>query len=306
MAKLRKNHNKTSGVQSSGMISKVGIFSLILGALYFAFQKFSGGGNEPADVVIEDTSDIEYTDENEIFYLPTSTTGQIVKHQYYAISYNEEYEQPEWVAYELTKDRLYTKGVGRTNDFRPDIAVKTGSASLSDYRGSGYDRGHLVPAGDMGFDYDAMSETFFMSNMSPQKRNFNGGIWRELEELTRSWAKKFRHLYVVTGPILTEKMIGYIGENEVGVPSYYYKVVLDLSEPEMKGIAYIMPNEVSDRPIHEYATSIDKVEEITGINFFSNLMEARLEEEIEKEYNTDLWFTDKKKYDKRVNSWNRR
>jgi endonuclease G len=306
MAKLRTNHNKRTGLNGTGMISKVGIFSLILGALYFAFQKFSGGGTEPADVAIEDVDTIDYPDAEEIFYLPTSTTGQIVRHKYYTMSYNEEYEQPEWVAYELLKDRLYKKSVGRTDDFRPDRAVKTGSATLSDYRRSGYDRGHLVPAGDMGFDYTAMSETFLMSNMSPQKRNFNGGIWRELEELTRSWAKKFRHLYIVTGPVLTEKMMGYIGNNEVGVPSYYYKVVLDLSEPEMKGIGYIMPNEVSDKPIHEYATSIDRVEEITGINFFPNLMEARLEEEIEKEYNTDLWFTDKKKYEKRVNQWNRR
>lgn len=306
MAKLRRNHDKKSGAESSGMIAKVGIFSMILGALYFAFQKFAGEPTEPADIVTEDIPNVEQADDSEIFYLPTSTTGNIIKHQYYALSYSEEYEQPEWVAYELTKDRLYTKGVGRTNDFRPDSKIGSGSATPADYRGSGYDRGHLVPAGDMGFDYDAMSETFFMSNMSPQKRNFNGGIWRELEELTRSWTKKFRHLYVVTGPILSQEMLGYIGDNEVGVPSYYYKVVLDLSEPELKGIGYIMPNEVSDRPIHEYATSIDKVEEITGINFFPNLMEPRLEEAIEKEFNTDLWFTDQKKYEKRVNHWNRR
>jgi len=306
MAKLRRNYNKNSGVQSSGMITKVGVFSLILGALYFAFQKFTGGEPQPADVVIEDIPDIEATDESDIYYLPTTSMGEVVKHKYYAMSYVEKYEQPEWVSYELTKDRLYTKSVGRTNDFRPDSKVRTGSASLADYRGSGYDRGHLVPAGDMGFDFTAMSETFYMSNMSPQKRNFNGGIWRELEELTRSWTKKFKHLYVVTGPVLTEEMIGYIGNNQVAVPSYYYKVVLDLSEPELKGIGYIMPNEVSDRPIHEYATSIDKVEQITGINFFANLMEARLEEEIEKEFNTDLWFTDKKKYEKRVRQWNRR
>lgn len=306
MAKFRRNHDKKSGVESSGMITKVGIFSMILGALYFAFQKFAGGSSEPADIVIEDIPNVEQANDTDIFYLPTSTTGDIIKHKYYALSYNEEFEQPEWVAYELTKDRLYTKRVGRTDDFRPDSKVRSGSATPADYRRSGYDRGHLVPAGDMGFDYDAMSETFFMSNMSPQKRNFNGGIWRELEELTRSWTKKFKHLYVVTGPILTQDMMGYIGDNEVGVPTYYYKVVLDLSEPELKGIGYIMPNEVSDRPIHEYATSIDRVEEITGINFFPNLMEARLEKEIEKEFNTDLWFTDQKKYEKRVNNWNKR
>ena len=306
MAKLRRNHDKKSGVESSGMVAKVGIFSLILGVLYFAFQKITGNAERPTEIVIDGIPPIKTTEEEEIFYLPTAVMGDIVQHQYYTLSYVEKYEQPEWVAYELMKERLYTKSVGRSNDFRPDGLVKTGSATPEDYRGSGYDRGHLVPAGDMGFDYDAMSETFFMSNMSPQLRNFNGGIWRELEELTRDWAKKFRHLYVVTGPVLTEKMMEYIGDNRVGVPSYYYKVVLDLSEPEFKGIGYILPNEVSYKPIHEYATSIDRVEEITGINFFPNLMEARLEEAIEKEFDTSLWFVDERKYQARINEWNKR
>ncbi len=79
--------------------------------------------------------------------------------------------------------------VDRQGDFRPDDKVKTGSATPADYRSSGYDRGHLVPAADMAFSAEAMSATFVMSNISPQARNFNNGVWRELEELTRSWAK---------------------------------------------------------------------------------------------------------------------
>ena len=304
MAKLRTNHNKAAA--SSGMITKVGVFSLILGALYFAFSKFTGSGSKPADVVVEDVPNIEDAANDEIYYLPSSTTGQIVKHQYYALSYAEQYEQAEWVAYELTRDRVNTNWVKRTNDFRPDYKVETGSAIPEDYKRSGYDRGHLVPAGDMAFDETAMSESFYMSNMSPQMRKFNGGIWRELEELTRDWAKKFRHLYVVAGPVLPSGVKGYIGENQVAVPEYYYKVVLDLSDPELKGIGYVIPNELSEEPIHEYAASIDMVEDITGINFFENLMEPELEEAIESEFNPDLWFTSKKKYQMRVEKWNKR
>ncbi len=119
------------------------------------------------------------------YYAPTSTTGIAVVHRYFALSYNEDQEVAEWVCYELERDRLRKKRVRRTDDYRPDPAVPTGSASPEDYRGTGWDRGHLVPAADMAFNRTAMSETFLMSNIAPQARHFNGGIWRELEEHVR-------------------------------------------------------------------------------------------------------------------------
>ena len=104
---------------------------------------------------------------------------QIVNHLGYSLSYNEKNEQASWVAYELTADQVRGT-VKRKDSFRSDPLIKTGSASLSDYKGSGYDRGHLAPAADMKWSTTAMSESFFMSNMSPQLPGFNRGIWKKL------------------------------------------------------------------------------------------------------------------------------
>jgi endonuclease G len=119
--------------------------------------------------------------------LPSSTTHQIVRHTYYTLSYSEKNEQAEWVYYELTADMVRGKQK-RTDDYRPDDKVRTISAQLEDYRGSGYDRGHLCPAGDMKQNLQAMTESFYLSNMSPQDKYFNAGIWNDLENKVRGWA----------------------------------------------------------------------------------------------------------------------
>ncbi|PHN08411.1 DNA/RNA non-specific endonuclease [Flavilitoribacter nigricans] len=295
MAKLRTNHARQAK-GSSGMIVKVGLFGAIIGGLYFVFNYFTG-----ADLTPPDTGETYHA---ESYYLPSST-GQVIEYRDYVISYNEDHEQAEWVAYILTRENLEKPWNKRSDNFMPDSRVKTGSATPNDYRGSGYDRGHLVPAADMAYDAAAMEETFLMSNISPQSRNFNKGIWRELEELTRDWAKKFDELYVVTGPVLSQEPKGYIGENEVSVPTAYFKVLLDLAEPEQKGIGFIIPNQVSFEPLYDFVASIDQVEELTGIDFYPDLMPKELEQQLEGNYNLDLWQFSKQKYDKRIEQWNK-
>lgn len=157
--------------------------------------------------------------------------------------------------------------------------VRTGSAELSDYRGSGYDRGHLAPAADMKWSPTAMSESFYMSNMSPQRPRFNRGMWKRLEEKVRTWATESEEIYVVTGPVLSDNL-PTIGANQVAVPEYYYKVILDFKEPELKGIGFILANQSSTQPLATYAVTIDSVEVVTGIDFFPAI-EDSLEERIE-------------------------
>ena len=203
-------------------------------------------------------------------YLPTSTTDVVVQHSYYTLSYSEKHEQAEWIAYELTKEN--TGGTKRrSNDFRPDPMITSGSSELADYKGSGYDRGHLAPAGDMKFDAKAMSESFYMSNMSPQKPGFNRGIWKNLEEQVREWAVLNEHLYIITGAILTEEPLATIGDNAVSVPASYYKVILDYRAPEVKAIAFVLANERGEEQLGNYVVTIDYVEKITGIDFFPEL-----------------------------------
>ena len=219
--------------------------------------------------------------------LPTITKSDvIVKHLGYTLSYNEKHEQANWVAYELTAAETH-KTVNRTNDFRPDMDVKTGSATNEDYQGSGYDRGHLAPAADMSWSAQAMEESFFYSNMSPQVPGFNRGIWKKLEEQVRQWAIENKDIYVVTGPIL-ENNLPSIGSEKVSVPRYYFKVILDYTEPELKGIGFILPNASSSLPLTSFAVSIDSVERKTGIDFFPALADEQ-ERTIEKNICINCW-----------------
>lgn len=306
MAKLRTNHSKgESG--GSGNIVKVGIFSAVIGGLFLLFNQFTGGGSDtPVDDNSNNTNqqtEREYTPSES--YLPTSTTNDVIHHKYYSISYSEQDEQAEWVAYTLTKENLNKPWVKRKDTFLPDSKVKSKSSTPNDYRGSGYDRGHLVPAADMAFSEEAMQETFFMSNISPQSHNFNGGIWRELEELTRNWAKKMGKLYVVTGPVLTYEPKGYIGDNKVAIPAAFFKVLLDLSAPGSKGIGFVIPNEVSFDPLYKFAVSIDRVEEISGLDFFPDLLENEEEAQLEGDFNIDIWPFSKQKFEERIEKWNK-
>jgi endonuclease G len=220
-------------------------------------------------------------------YLPTSTTGQMVKHAYYTLSYAEEYEQAEWVAYELTKEMLKWQ-VKREDCFKEDTNIKTGSAELSDYRGSGFDRGHLVPAADMRFNLRAMQESFFLSNISPQKAGFNRDIWKKLEQLVRRWTRKNKRLYIVTGSIC-KPGFKTIGANEVAVPAAFYKIILDYKKPDIKAIAFLIPHKKTKKALKTFVVTIDEIEERTKIDFFAALPDA-LEERLESGQTNKKWW----------------
>ena len=216
----------------------------------------------------------------------TNAKDKVINHAGYSLLYNESHEQASWVAYELTKDET-NKMYDRTNKFIVDRSVKTGSATDKDYESSGYDRGHLAPASDMGWSEITMAESFYYSNMSPQDPSFNRGIWKKLEELVRTWAIENNSLYIATGPILSNNL-QTIGPNKVSVPNYYYKVILDYSEPSIKGIGFILPNISSKEELQNFAVSIDSVESLTGIDFFP-LLEDGQETLIEKSLCVSCW-----------------
>ncbi len=209
-----------------------------------------------------------------------------VSHTGFSYSYNEAHEQANWVAYELTAEELIGEAE-RSDNFKEDPTVTTGSASIADYRKSGYDRGHLAPAADMRWSETAMDESFYFSNMSPQVPSFNRGIWKKLEEQVREWAEENGAVYVITGGIL-EEWLPKIGENGVSVPNYYYKVVLDYREPDLKAIAFLMKNEGSKEPLSSFVVPINRIEELTGINFFHKLPDA-IEEQLESTSDFSKW-----------------
>lgn len=219
-------------------------------------------------------------------FLPSSTTGQIIYHKYYTLSYSEAHEQAEWVAYNLDAAHIASTNFKRPY-FEKDPKVKTQSAHYKNYSNSGYDKGHLCPAADRKFSKLAHDETFLTSNISPQEHQFNSGIWNRLEQKTRYWATKYNNLYVITGGIL-ENSSKTIGTENVTVPNYFYKIILDFHEPEIKAIAFLIPHEATEKALYKFVISIDKIEEITGIDFFPEI-EDSLENKLEAATNYSSW-----------------
>jgi endonuclease G, mitochondrial len=219
-------------------------------------------------------------------FLPTSTTNQIVKHDYYSLSYNEKYEQAEWVAYELKKSYVRSSNFDRPY-FIEDPKVKTRSADWRNYKKSGYDKGHLCPAGDMEFEINAYNDTFFTSNISPQIHDFNGGVWNRLEQKVRYWATKYDGVYVITAGVL-QPNLKTIGQEKVLVPKCFYKILLDNSNGNYKMIAFLVPNEKSDKPLYSFVVSVDSIEKMTGIDFFPKL-ENKTENSLEKSSDYKAW-----------------
>lgn len=219
-------------------------------------------------------------------YFPTSTTGKVINHKYYSLSYSISHKLAEWVIYKLTCEQ--TKGdIKRSNTFRPDPLVLEGSAQLIDYKGSGYDKGHLAPAGDMKSSFEAMSESFYLSNMTPQLPSFNRGIWLMLENQVRTWACEDSLLYVVAGPIFT-KSDTTIGPDKITVPSFFYKIVFYYKPPKYELIGFIFPNSPGLMELKDYVYRVDDIETITGIDFSPSLADS-IESRIESHTNLKFW-----------------
>lgn len=226
-------------------------------------------------------------------YLPKGGNYEVVDHTFYSLGYSEDHEQAAWVTYELWNLEI-NGSYSRTEDFRKDKVVSTGSARLSDYKGSGYDRGHLAPAGDMTFSKTAMSESFYMSNMSPQLPSFNRGIWRQLESHVRTMAEVYKRIYVVTGGVLNDQIETYIGDG-VAVPKVFYKALY--CESANIAIAFILPHEnLSGKDFMDYVYSIDSLEVLTNLDFYSQISDSK-EAEIESTVDLFAWTGDEKYLD---------
>jgi endonuclease G, mitochondrial len=216
-------------------------------------------------------------------------TQDVIDHGYFFLSYNENMEQAQWVAYYLTSTQFSVKRE-RGDNFRVDPQIITGSSHPDDFRYSGYDRGHLAPAMDFSFSEQAMRKSFYMSNISPQLPGFNRGIWKKLENQTRSWAMEYKALLIITGPLFKMgESSKRIGKNEVAVPDYFFKIIFDIHPPEYKIITFLLKNEKSDVPLLEYAISVDSLEQFSGFNFFPLLPDS-LENRLENNEKFEIWF----------------
>lgn len=197
-------------------------------------------------------------------------TGLLLYRKNYALSYNKETLCPNWVLWELTREKADGNVKRPDYAFHEDMEAPAPRAELADYRGSGYDRGHMCPAGDNKWDEDAMYESFLLTNICPQNQQLNSGLWNQIEMACRGWAKKYGSLYIVCGPIYLNTEHHTIGHNQVVVPEAFFKAVVCL-EGEPKGIAFLCRNTKGDRKKDYYVNTIRQVERITGYTLFPNL-----------------------------------
>ena len=225
------------------------------------------------------TSDVVNTApaNEQTFLIPKTTktkhgdvSEQILFRKGYVVSYNKDTKIPNWVAWRLTAN--HTDGLTKRpgNAWHEDTEVPEPRATIDDYRGSGWSRGHMCPAGDNKWDGDAMYESFLLTNCCPQHARLNSGDWNEIERACRRWAEKYGEIFIVCGPVLFRQEHETIGENHVVVPEAFFKVVLCLNG-QPKGIGFVCRNTEGNRKKDFYVNSIREVERITGYTFFPML-----------------------------------
>ena len=229
----------------------------------------------------------------------------------YNLSYNKETRQPNWVAWRLTRNHtdgpFSRKGVpyydecGKAigigsfsdeivrGDYFIDMDVPTPRQEHIDWKEhpSGIDHGHMCPAADCKWDKGAINQSFLLTNMCPQDHDLNGGDWDKLENKCRTWAKRYGEIYIVAGPIFKNDEKRYFGVNKIPIPDAFFKVVLCTSG-NPKALGFIFPNNGTKHNIQDYVLSVDKVENTTGIDFFSELPDE-IEAEIEAYSNFEDW-----------------
>lgn len=307
MAKLKTNYSRSKSSFKSQVIRIGLMIAIVISFIIIFYPRYQCDIRlkpHEADSQNDDIQ-IDTSIQGSRLFEPFVPRSELVRHAFYSLAYSEKDECALWVAYVLSKKDLQKPNVSRTDYFMDDPLVSSASANYYDYSSSGYSRGHLVPAGDMAFSEKAMTESFYMSNIAPQLRSFNGGIWRELEEVVRDWAYQSDSLYVITGPIIRGGELKIGKKNKITVPTHFYKALLDLKGKEKKSIAFIIPNERSEINIHHYSRSIDELEESLGFDLFKNLYRDQLEENsIEKELNLSKWPYSQKRYQTRINQWN--
>lgn len=221
--------------------------------------------------------------------MPISLDGvseQIIRKTTYLVSYNKDTKLPNWVAWHLTDD--HTDGpIKRMSNFYEEGSIKEPRATLEDYRGSGWSRGHMCPAGDNKWNETAMYESFSLVNVCPQNASLNSGLWNSIEIDCRRWARKYGDVYIVCGPVFLNREHETIGTNKVYVPEAFFKVVLCLNGTP-KALGVICRNTDGNRKRDLYYNSIDQVERITGYDFFPALPDE-LEYSIESDVDLNLW-----------------
>ncbi|MDR0941814.1 MAG: DNA/RNA non-specific endonuclease [Bacteroidales bacterium] len=268
------------------------LISTIVVGVALVFNQLSGSQNLHSNNAPAPSSVSVQLDGIEIPAKIPNRNEIIITHTGFTISYNSDWKIPNWVAYELT-DTEVAGEEPRSNRFMPDPNIAPEfSATDDDYKGSGFDRGHMAPAADMKWSKRAMKESFYFSNICPQNHNLNAGVWNSLEEQVRALATQKGSIYVVCGPIVNKKP-QRIGKNAVVVPQRFFKALLLNDGGEWQAIGFLFVNTSGKQPLATYALSIHELEEISGITFFP-ILPAEIANRVKSQVDFSKWTVVKK------------
>lgn len=213
----------------------------------------------------------------------------------YVVSHDPNWKIPHWVSYHLTKHYVKAEALVPGKPFKADPDLPPGQrAELADYKNSGYDRGHLARQADMrGRNKQCEFESCYLSNIAPQLPSLNQKIWLHLENKVQKWAEKFGGVWVITGPIFKDgKIRKTIGSNRVAVPAQFYKIVVRNVHGKPEVLAFIIdqntPCNDETKRLTQFLTSVNRVEELTGLNFLRELPDD-IEDAIEAAVPQEIW-----------------
>ena len=277
--KRRGKSGKKSGMSVNARLLMIGFLILATIAVMMSAGSIKGCSNSDSIDILGDDS-LEYVVTN------PALPEQLIEYTGMIVSFNTRAHIPNWVSWELTRDETLGE-TPRAQNFTADENID-GCADPWDYSYSGYDRGHMAPAGDMKWSPEAMHESFYMTNVCPQVKSLNTGTWKRLETKCRAWARADSAIYIVCGPVLTDSLSETIGDSHVVVPKRFFKVILSPHANPPRGIGFIMNNGYVRGGMQEAAVSIDEVEAVTGHDFFSSLPDS-IEDALESQCRFHNW-----------------
>ena len=278
---MKRNNKKSSNLFDLAKTTvKTALWIVIVFALIFLLGRFIYNDLYPApkiEIQAQGLTDVK---------LPSGMKNVVCHYSGFTSYFNPETHIPNCVAYEIIESET-TGDEPRKKSFEADHTID-GCAESSDYRNSGYDRGHMAPAADMKWSEQAMDDCHLLTNICPQDRKVNGGPWATVEKNARKWTATHGTLYIVAGPILTDHITRYIGETHVPVPERFFKVIIAPDANPPMGIAFLMPNHPFQGGAQAAVTSIDNIEAITGYDFFSALPDD-IEADVEAQHSMARW-----------------
>lgn len=220
------------------------------------------------------------------------TWNRTLRNHGFLVGYSDLRGNPLWVAYRLTPSPAQTPHLPRPDRFHSDWRSIT-LVGHDDYRGSGYDRGHMAPNHAISLLYgrDAQWDTFLMTNIVPQKPALNRKLWERLEEVELDhFTQRQGTVWVLSGPIFDSQKDRLRSAWRVEIPDAFYKIYAaprDQAPPLM--LAFITPQTVrGDEPLDRYVVSVDRVEQLTGLDFFPELP-VRAASQVEADVDAAPW-----------------